>query len=103
VKVADPEVASVPPCAVTRNWEVLTPSLEVRYCFEKKEKRCERECVDPQKKEPTLRKVFKSPLKLVIIVLPVGRKENTLLAPLDPEYKFLHRISVWITISKIDI
>ena len=54
MKVADPEVASVPPCAVTRNWEVLTPSLEVRYCFEKKEKRCERECVDPQKKRTHL-------------------------------------------------
>lgn len=31
VRVADPEVASVPPWAVVRNCEVLTPWFAVRY------------------------------------------------------------------------
>jgi len=31
VRVADPEVASVPPCKVVRNCEVLTPWLAVKY------------------------------------------------------------------------
>ena len=31
VRVADPEVASVPPCKVVRNCEVPTPWLAVKY------------------------------------------------------------------------
>jgi hypothetical protein len=62
VKVADPVVASVPPWAVVKNCDVLTPSCAVRYC----------------------KKVLISPLKLVIVPL-AGRKENTLLAPFEPE------------------
>jgi len=52
VSVAEPEVASVPPWAVVKNCEVLTPWLAVKY----------------------LRKVLMSPLKLVIVPL-VGRNE----------------------------
>jgi len=53
VSVADPEVASVPPWAVLRNWALLTPWLVVKY----------------------FKNVLRSPLKLVIEAPPVGRKE----------------------------
>lgn len=65
VRVADPEVASVPPCAVVRNCAVLTPWLVVRY-FKNK---------------------LMSPLNEEIVPL-VGKNEYTLLAPFDPKYKF---------------
>jgi len=65
VKVADPEMASVPAWAVFKNWDVLTPRCAVRYC----------------------RKTFISPLKLVMVPL-VGRKENTWFEPFEPEKRF---------------
>lgn len=37
-------------------------------------------------------KTFRSPLKLVIDAPLEGRKEKTLFAPLEPEYKFLHSV-----------
>jgi len=66
VRVADPEVASVPPWAVVRNCEVLTPWFAVRY----------------------LRNKLISPLKLVMEAPLEGRKEKTWFDPFEPEYRF---------------
>ena len=84
VKVAEPMVGSVPACAVTRNWEVLTPLCWVRYYSEYCQPR------RTQKGGTELRTVKNgkiSVLKLVIVPL-VGKNEKTLLAPLEPLYRF---------------
>lgn len=47
----------------------------------------------PDPLQQTLRNRLISPLKLVMAE-PVGRKENTLFEPFEPEYKFLFSM-VW--------
>lgn len=91
MRVADPEVASVPPCAVFKNWDVLTPWFAVRYLLR---------CISINIRsilagtEITLRKVFKSALKLVIVPPLVGRNEKTSLDPFEPLNKFLQIIQL---------
>jgi hypothetical protein len=76
--VAAPDVASVPPWTVVRNWDVATRPLEVKY----------------------FRKRLISALKLVTVPL-VGRKEKTLFAPFEPEYRFLRRSEMSISSNRL--
>lgn len=87
VRVAEPDVASVPAWKVVRYCELLRPSLSIKY-YPGIELALPLEsfCWLTSKKSMT------SALKAVIVSpLVAGRKDQTAFAPLEPLYKSLYR------------
>ena len=70
---------------------MLTPWLAVKYYMKANDQQDDTRM--PEALRQTLRNKLISALKLVIAD-PVGRKENTLFEPFEPEYKFLFSMAM---------